>query len=296
MANGEDVRFTKRSGLPLPYEIERWDAALKQAEIWVKVDTVYGNNSTQSITMYWGASTGSATVSLSNGAAVFDTGNGFQGVWHLGQSGTPALDATQNHYDGTLSDTAPTAAAGAIGNCQEFNGVSNCIRMRGTANSTLDFPEHGTYAVSAWVYADTLDTNYQKIIEKNNFQYKLQIDCFDAWSFGEYESSIGHELTNAPATTKTWVFLTGIRSGTKQYLYLNDVCVTSTIYSVAFSGPRDTTSDITIGRGATYSNASLSFFRGKIDEARIENSARSADWVKLCFMNQKALDALVVFK
>jgi hypothetical protein len=37
-------------------------------------------------------------------------------------------------------------------------------------------------------------------------------------------------------------------------------------------------------------------FLGSIDEVRICRVARSQDWIKLCYMNQKAQDALVIFK
>jgi hypothetical protein len=49
---GADLRFTSSYGNPLSYEIEKWDADAKSAVIWVKVDTIHGNNSTQSIIMY----------------------------------------------------------------------------------------------------------------------------------------------------------------------------------------------------------------------------------------------------
>jgi hypothetical protein len=35
---------------------------------------------------------------------------------------------------------------------------------------------------------------------------------------------------------------------------------------------------------------------GTMDEVRIENIARSSDWVKLCYMNQKIDNQLVVIK
>jgi len=295
-ADGSDIRFAKANGAAMPYEIERWDATASQAEIWVRVDTVYGNDSTHYLTMYWGASTGSATVSLSNGAAVFDTANGFQGVWHLGQSQTPVLDATVNQFNGTMSDTAPSATTGIIGACQQFNGTSNYIQMTGTARGKLDFPEHGTYALSAWVYTDTLDTLYQRIICKNNFQYKLQIDYFKTWSFAEFEGGIGYELTSSPAIANAWVYVVGVRSGSSQYLYVNGLCVDSTIVKQAYIAPRDTTSDVTIGRSAKTPPGDPCFFKGKIDEARLINRALSADWVKLEYMNQKAANALVKFK
>jgi hypothetical protein len=290
--NGNDIRLQKATGAPLPFEIERWDAAAQKAEIWVKLDTIYGNDSTHFITLYWGL--GSAATGASNSAAVFDTANGFQGVWHMSQSQSPVLDATANHYDGTLSDTAPTATTGAIGICQQFNGMSNYIRMLGTASSRLNFPENGTYSVSAWVYVDTLDTTIQKIIEKNNLQYKLQIDQFENWSFSEYENATGYDLTNSAATAKTWVFLVGVRSGLQQYLYVNGMPVNSTIAPLSYSKNRDTTTDLAIGKSAQSSYGV--FFNGKIDEARVENRDHGADWILLCYMNQRPDDRLVVFR
>ena len=78
--SGQDIRFAKSDGTHLYYQIEKWDFSGKTAAIWVRVDTVFGNNNTQYITMYWG---NPKVNSMSNGAAVFDTANGFIGVWHL---------------------------------------------------------------------------------------------------------------------------------------------------------------------------------------------------------------------
>jgi hypothetical protein len=38
------------------------------------------------------------------------------------------------------------------------------------------------------------------------------------------------------------------------------------------------------------------FFKGKIDELQACDIARSPDWVKLCYMNQKEQDALLIFR
>src|SRR6185436_11537690 len=78
---GADIRFTKNDGAtPVPFEIERWDAENRAAEIWVLVDTLIGDYSAQTIRMYWGK-TGAA--SASDGSKVFDPANGFAAVWHF---------------------------------------------------------------------------------------------------------------------------------------------------------------------------------------------------------------------
>jgi hypothetical protein len=292
-SDGGDLRFSKSDNTPLPFEIERWDAALGQAEVWVKIDTVYGNDSTHAFVMYWGAS----ATSASNGATVFDTATGFQGVWHMGQSAAAiASDATANRFNGVPSSPSPAQTPGVVGMCQEFNGTSNFIQMPGTASGKLNFPEQGSYSIGAWVYLDTLDATIEKIIEKHDLQYKLQKSQFNKWEFSEFENANGYAMTTWAASEKTWVYLTGVRSGGFQYLYVNGECVTSAIKILASSNSRDTADNITIGRAASADFSPLYFFKGKIDETRIENRARSADWIKLCYMNQSAEDRLIVFK
>jgi hypothetical protein len=303
--DGADIRFTKGEGAPLPYEIEQWDPVAGFAEVWVKVDTVYGNNDGQYIVMYWGASAGSATSSMSNGAAVFDTGNGFQGVWHMGEAGNAiAKDATANHFDGTPSDTAPEGAAGVIGSCRSFNGTSNFIRMNGTADSRLNFQENGTYTVSAWVYADTIDNRSHLVVGKSNEQYfmkfKFSIPTDPmVWEFVEYHGKTGWSITNSlpvAPSAKTWTHIVGVREGTSQFFYLNGELVDSSISVSPATAPRQTGEDVTIGRFLSVAPDSLEGkcpFLGKIDEVRISNAAYGADWIKLCYMNQKELDALV---
>ena len=305
---GEDVRFAKNDGTPLSYQIERWDPVSEHAEAWVKVDTVRGNDGSQYITMYWGASTSSVT-SLSNSQAVFDTGKGFQGIWHLGETDSLAPDATGNGYAGTEYFTA--SIAGMIGNARHFNGTSSIIRMKGTAGGTLSFPENGHYTLSAWIYHDTLaDSITYLIAGKGELQYFIKnfdrgvstSDHERQWEFTEYHGgNIRQASTYVPATAKSWFYLVGVRDQTNQYLYVNGALAMAG-YQVIGTGqgqpPRDTTDDFTIGgflRFVTDWNQGYAYFSGAIDEVEVSSVPRSADWIKLCYMNQRADDKLVVF-
>lgn len=51
-----------------------------------------------------------------------------------------------------------------------------------------------------------------------------------------------------------------------------------------------------IGKCSIVSNPDPRFFKGTIDELRIADVAYNADWIRLCFMNQKTIDALVRFQ
>ncbi|MBN2037277.1 MAG: DUF2341 domain-containing protein [Chitinispirillaceae bacterium] len=300
---GADLRYTKQDNTFLPIEIERWDSLDRTAEIWVNVDTVFGGNDSQYLTMYWGNPDASST---SSSTAVFDTAAGFQGVWHLNEYGNDiALDATANRYDGNAYHmSGASSTPGAIGNARAFDGDSSYITMPNTASGKLNFPEDGYFTVSAWVYADTADYVYRTIVAKGYQQYFLWITYIPSnkplWEFGNFSETDNWHTSNTPVTEKQWMLLTGVRQGSAQYLYCNGELVAdkSTIFSWGLS--RDTSNDFTIGRffkEATFpSNFGYCYFKGKIDEVSVSRGARSGDWIRLSYMNQRNDDKLVQFK
>lgn len=302
MSNGEDLRFISSDGKILIHEIEQWDPENKIAAIWVKVDTILGNNAEQSIMMIWGNPSATAQVS---GNTVFDTMDGFEGVWHLGEAVTePVLDATDNHYDGVSLDTSrPQQAKGIIGNCHVFDGKDDFITMPNTANSKLDFPGDGYFTVSAWASLDTIDSIPQLVVAKGYSQYFLRCTYFPAnaplWEFSEFATPNSWQACTTTAYARQWSLITGIRAGDRHLLYVNGTLVDSTPNSYVSTGlSRNTLNDLTIGRFlelVTLPNntSGYCFFKGAIDEVRIDRGVRSNDWVKLCYMNQRSDDRLV---
>jgi hypothetical protein len=303
MADGSDLRFTSKTGISLPFEIERWDPANSHGEIWVTVDTILGNNSSQSIMMYWG---NPAASPLSKNSDVFDTIDGFQGVWHLGDGTEDSIgDATNNRYSGVSPDTAnPSIVNGIIGNCREFDGTADCITIPNTAESKLNFPEDGYFTLSAWAYADTFDNVYRTIATKGYEQYFLQLSYFPGdkplWQFSVFREDDNWNMSHIAGTEKKWMLLTGVRQGTSQYLYCNGELVANTSSVYDQKATQNTTNDFSIGRflqEATFpTNFGYCYFKGMIDEVRVCSVTRSPDWIKLCYMNQRSDDKLVQFK
>ncbi len=300
-ANGDDLRFARPNGSFCSSQVERWDSAAGVAEVWVSVDTIYGNDASHYIKMLWGNPSAGA---VSSGPMVFDTASGFEAVWHLCETtGALAMDATYNHFDGTPSDTAPVLADGAVGAAKRFNGTSSFFDIRNTSAGKLSFQENGVYTVSAWAYADTLDNGFHVIVGKSDNQYFLKLKQYYPpnpmrWEFVEYHDKAGWQITDSLAAARTWCYLTGVRNGASQSFYLNGALVDTSIELLADTASRYAGDDVTIGKFLTYSSIDASFcpFRGMIDEVRISSTARNADWIKLCFMNQKTPDALVQFK
>ena len=253
--------------------------------------------------MYWG---NHSAASESSGAAVFDTANGFLGVWHLAGAGnTVAGDATLHHYDGTPTDTAPQSVSGAIGAGLQFDGSANGLVMKNTAKSPLNFPRPGTYTFSAWVYVDTVYDADEFIGGKGYDQYSLRVKGgvsypSNMFALHEYVDApvYGTEMRLAPVVVRQWKYIVGIRDTANSYLFIDGSCVDSSGSIFYSKGDVLDSTNFSIGRcAASYaapanSNNYLAF-KGKIDEVRIAAVHFSADWVKLSYMNQKAQDALV---
>ena len=299
---GEDVRFDKADGTPLAFEIERWDTGAGHAEIWVKLDTVYGNDSSHYFVMHWG---NPVAVNASNGSAVFDTGDGFQGVWHLsGPGNTIAFDATFNLYDGNLVGISSTSTVGGIiGQARMFDGLTNALSMPNTAAGKLDFNENDAYSMSLWVYADTIDTLWHAIAGKGHEQYYIQYKCSGnnkaKWEFVEYHDRRGWEVVDdstAPGP-KQWLYIVGVRSGSSQKLYFNGVLASEAKWTMPGTYARNTGDNFSFGRyerpDSIPNYQGWSYFKGKIDEARVMSVASTPDRIKLCYMNQKEQDALL---
>lgn len=303
-SQGNDIRFTSSKGTVLPHEIELWDSAGNNAAVWVNVDTLWGNNATQSITMYWGNPEPSSPLTTE---PVFDTTEGFEGIWHLSEAPEDTVqDATPNHYNGISPDTArPQQESGIIGNCKRFDGTNDFISMPNTANSALNFPGNGYFTVSAWISLDTIDSMPHLIVAKGYSQYFLRCTYFPAdiplWEFSDFSSPSGWEASSTAATAREWALLTGVRDGNRHLLYCNGTLVDSTPSSyVSPDLTRSTASNVTIGRFmelVTLPNntSGYCFFKGAIDEVRIDRGARSAAWIRLCYINQRPDNQLVAF-
>lgn len=289
--HGEDIRFTTSGGRSLSYEIERWVPENGHAEIWVKVDTVFGGNNLQNVIMYWGNPYAS---DMSSSSMVFDTAAGFQGVWHMGQDGnTTAFDATANGFDGTpIHMNEASSVDGMIGRAQRFDGDSSYFALSGTADGRLNFPQKGTYALSAWVYTEVIDSSGHYIISKGDRSYNLDLSGFDLWEIYDIVDGSGLQSIYTQPSLKEWKLLTGVRNGEKMSLYVDGICMDSTIV-IKKGVVRNDTFDVMIGKRT---ESDYGYWNGMLDEVCIMSIAPGPDWIKLSYMNQRKDDKLVVFE
>jgi hypothetical protein len=274
VSNGGDIRFAKGT-THLSYQIEEYDATAKTGAIWVLVNSIAAGSDTQSITMYWGKA---GVSDSSNGKAVFATANGFVGVWHFAASGNFS-DATTNAI--TLTNNNTTAGtAPLIGADRAFNGTNSNLA---STSAVLKLKNNITQSV--WVKAPDATAD-QKVMGRDGYNggEKGYLMAIAGKLDAEYDGT-----RNSGGTIKnniwTHIAVTWTTNG-NFILYVNGSQVaTSTTGATVLSDTFATSFYI----GCPGWDQGSLLFSGELDEARVENAVRSADWLKLCFLNQRVL-------
>ncbi|MBF0433163.1 MAG: DUF2341 domain-containing protein, partial [Fibrobacteria bacterium] len=296
---GDDLRFTLSDGLTdLPYEIERYDNAVDSAEIWVLIPTVTGNNKTQYFIMHWGKGSQSTTE---NSEAVFTTANNFQGVWHIDEeaAGTTTdnnyLDASQNNYH--LDDRiSSTDRSGVVGRGHYFDGSDYLVE-----GDILDFERTDSYTISAWAKHASAQ-NGTVIGKMNNADPYTGWDMYWQSTHKIYSHLINtntsnaiQEYTNGTFTTDAWYLITisydGSSNASGMNIYVNGILQSTTVSQNTLSASTVNANVFAIGTRST-----SGYFDGYIDEVRVANTVRSANWVKLEYATQRPDQQTVTFE
>lgn len=288
-SDGSDLRFSREDAegnlIELPVQVERWDVNAPEGLLWVKVDLINGNDDDQTITMHWG----NLFASASAAGPVFSLTNGFQAVYHVNESPGGVSggykDASPNGYNATgiggMPANSPTP--GQIGNAQWFDGSVDYLDLPNIPNS-------GTATVSAWYRMDVTRAN-------------AGIVSNGSWTAGtvHFKNNSGTLVANPNSgttaqktgqTAATWYYATYTYSKNGPLkLYVNG----SLVATGAAPNNDWVGSNLEIGHEYTGYDPGNRYFKGVIDEARVENVVRSDDWVKLCYENQKSSQKLVQF-
>ena len=275
-AQGEDLRFTSAAGNTLAFEIEEWKPVDGTASIWVRIPNIKGN-ARQVITMHWGNSSAPAAGS---GESVFGTDAGFGGVWHLGAD---YKDSTPNHLNGTSKDTRHVP--GIIGGGEEFRFGSYI----GSAKAQSCLPkDNEERSLSMWMNPTSYEGNpTMGGWGKQGSQHLSYLTLGGGVTRFHGHSADPRGESQIPLGE--WHHVAVSLSGGEARFYLDGVQECSRkIVSLQTTSP----SEWNIGKHTSAPGNWAQHYHGALDEVRFESRARSADWVKLCYENQKPLQTL----
>jgi len=281
-ANGEDLRFATSTGIPLAYQIEDWDAGSGTASIWVRIPTIKGN-ARQEIRLHWGKAD---AESESNGSAVFNADNGYASVLHMDEALKDEL--------GTLTpkDAGTTPASGIIGEGRHFvpgkgincgNKITNYPYSDSPFTSEAWFRAEPEAAGSMIVYWGRYATRYNgKTGDGNEVGIGIESPARLSWG----SDGPGGARAGTALSMRQWTHVAATYAEGTSRIYVNGTLVGSNYHKAAMSIVKDICMNIGGWRGGSYS------FAGDIDEVRVSRVARSADWIKLEYENQKAQQTL----
>ena len=272
--SGEDIRFASNDGMPLPYQIEEWDPASGTASIWVRIPVIRGN-ARQAIKMYWGKAD---AISESSGSAVFNESNGYLSVWHMNDPVNDEVATLES------KDTGTTSSSGIIGKSRHFDAGKgiNC------GEKITTYPSGSSpHSSEAWFRAERpnatiLAWGNEQAQGKVVMQYRspphIRMDCYFSGANVAGDSTL---------PMSQWIHVIHTFENGDSRIYVNgrlDGVSTSRGAPLAIKSPAR------MYIGGWYNNYQ---FVGDIDEVRISRFARSADWVRMQYENQKPLQRLV---
>lgn len=277
--NGYDMAFTLNgSTTELFYQVESFDSATGTLLAWVQIPSLTATN--VALNFYFGSLTPVHTASFTNATWAGD----YKAVYHFME--TPAAssttaDATANGRTGTTNNmVAANLVTGQVGNAYSFNGTNQRV-VSGAVTLTSSF------TLSAWIKLSAINVD-QKILTNqatagsSTGGYKMGVYSDNTI---EVEAPQGNRSATptAPAfNTTTWRYVQGVFNTADNTLRSY---VDGTAYKILTGATTlpSSTNPLYIGvgeGGGTY------WFNGVIDELRISNIAKSADWIRAEYYNQ----------
>ncbi|MDX2003591.1 MAG: DUF2341 domain-containing protein [Chitinophagales bacterium] len=267
-SNGYDVTFTNSAGTQqLSFEIESYTATTGRLVAWVRIPTLFATTNTV-IRLYYGKS--GITI---NPSTSLTWANDYKGVWHLHNSSF--LDASYNNNDGS-NNGSTDFSSGKIAGSRSFDGNDH---VAVSYSSSLALGDELT--VSAWFRESSRSGGHASIVAKN-----YSNDWRDHFNMnlnnGTPTLNTGCDASGGTISTSTWNHIVATGTPTNRSIYVNGILVDAESCGSSFL-----TDNNPIGLGAQMNGGSWSeYFNGQIDEARVQDVARSADWIRTEYTNQ----------
>jgi arylsulfatase A-like enzyme len=271
---GEDLRISTPEGEALPFEIESWDPKSGSAAIWVRMPRIQGN-ARQELRLHWGHPEAGP---VSKGTEVFGRANGYLGTWHLGD--------TIRDASGTLTseDRGTSAETGMIGTARRFREGRGIF-----GGNTLDRYPAGSapHTSQAWFLADQLhgrilawgnEQPQGKVVLHYTSPPQVRLDCY---------FSGANVNTRKPVSTGQWHQVVHTWEPGDSKVYIDGVLEGT---SKGRQAPLNLRQPARLWIGGWYDHFD---FQGLIDEVRVSDRVRSAEWIRFEFENQRTLQTAV---
>ncbi|KKU82931.1 MAG: hypothetical protein UY09_C0001G0005 [Parcubacteria group bacterium GW2011_GWA2_47_8] len=296
---GQDLRFTDANGQLLDHEIENWNEA-GTSNVWVKIPSITAASIGEYIYVYYGnPSAGDAQ----NAQGVWNSN--YKMVQHLPNGTTlTANDSTSNANHGTLPGGAnnPTATTGQINGAAAFASASSqYINSVGAVSSFSFIQNTGVFTNEIWAKL-TNNTATQETSYFSNTPTSAEKGFFFVWNNTAGTKLvemvivrgggvvINSKTASNAVTDNNWHYIVASGNGTNVFFYIDGVQQTGT-NTIGTLSSGDSTRQLNIGRWPYTTPAG--YFDGSLDEVRISNTARSAEWIEASY--KSGVDTMLTY-
>jgi biopolymer transport protein ExbB len=259
--DGSDIRFVAGDDKTLLiHHIEKYDAILNEAFVWVKVPDIKPGEKT-TIWLYYG-NAGSKATRVDDPKGTYDIAATL--VYHFTENNAPAHDSTT--FANNAQNAAVPVMGALIGPGVRFDGTNTVIIPK---SESLAWTEGGEMTWSAWVKPDAKQAN-TILFRRDNFA--IGID--NGIPFVEINGS--RTAGAPPLAPGSWHQIAVVAKGSTTALYV-DGQSTATVSA----GLPASNADLSLGGGGSGAG-----FAGEMDELQIAKTARPPGFVKLTSINQ----------
>lgn len=281
--------------------------------LWVRLSTLYPQRETQKLVFAWNENEKVAELSDNAARGVSDAGNaqaliraadpftisdGFMAAWNFDEREFPdsiVKTSGDNPFKGRVTDV--TAGDGIIGGAFVFNGKSSVIEVLESADySGFVLKDTSSFTASFWVNVEDTSTSrfiWSKSESEYHFKYQAGDSDRSSWMFKELdESDLDHwyeaSIATAPKVDyKQWVHFTVVKSGDSTAIYRNGELEETMVSRNHTDDKRTTDGPFVIGARKQSSGKVDRVFKGSLDELYFMDEAKSSEWARLMYLNQK---------
>jgi Concanavalin A-like lectin/glucanases superfamily/Domain of unknown function (DUF2341) len=286
-SSGYDIIFTSDSAGSnlLSWEIESYNASTGSVVFWVKLPTVSHTADTVFYIFY-----GNSKIATFQGNKSGTWGSNYAAVYHMADSAANpnVADSTSRGNTGTAqANTSGKTATGEISRALSFDGSTDYIG----AGAGSSFNILGNITIEAWINVNSMPSVGEQAYvcgrgyNGEHESYFLRLETGDdgtnyveAGTFNFPDPYLAQVAVSG--FTGGWHHVVGTFDG-QWNIYVDGVKTTS----AQTLGPLPTNEPFLIG-ARDANGGTLSYLNGRIDEVRVSNIARSADWISTEYNNQ----------
>jgi hypothetical protein len=288
--NAGDLRFMDENGIELVYDIEKWDLT-GDSTVWVRIPELSATNNR--IYALWGNPTyTNSPVYTTNGIA-WD--NGYMAVYHLAADSGPVKDSSPFGNVASVYGDVKQGTNGIAGPAANWPASSNNW-MQCPASDSLH--GMGQLTLQTWMYDTQNDTWPRGLISKryaSGSQMSYYFFKYNNRNLYFYIGGVGGEFAGTATGADQWYFAAATYdkdlASDRMKVYIDGVFKKAS--NAASGSVPSYSSNLHLGSlNANYQYGTIGdcCWRGKMDEVRISNKVRSADWLWTEYNNVKNHD------